>query len=301
MASAIAATPLSTQGEILLQGDGVSLCLVVNRRMRSLRVIDFRSGANPAKGRKVVQWAQQEGLERVFTLVEREEMNSWVRLGFQREGSIPGFYKRSDAWILGATLDRLVSSKSEESGVRRVPVTDDEPGAERLLNAAKRLAKERAPADPSAVKIQVVKESELAKSVSAAIRQGRDLTGFEPFGRDFTRYYYLASGRAGFSLAISAESQVCFDNALVEILTGPRSEKESAMTRSALHWVCEELHERGVVGCFATSPTTDVELSAVYLSNGFRKTGRLRSHVLRDGVRTDAFLWSRRLALPADS
>ncbi|KYG00621.1 hypothetical protein BE21_57290 [Sorangium cellulosum] len=42
-------------------------------------------------------------------------MPTWTRLGFVREGSIPGFYKRSDAWILGAVVSQMSSQLREES------------------------------------------------------------------------------------------------------------------------------------------------------------------------------------------
>ncbi|HMR09491.1 MAG TPA: hypothetical protein PKA88_27115, partial [Polyangiaceae bacterium] len=58
--------------------------------------------------------------------------------------------------------------------------------------------------------------------------------------------------------------------------------------------------ERGIVGCFALAPTDDVDLGTIYLANGFRKTAVLASHLVRGKERVDAFLWSRKLALPAD-
>jgi hypothetical protein len=47
-----------------------------------------------------MSYAQREGVERVFTVVERDEVSSWTRLGLRREGTIAAFYKRSDAFIL---------------------------------------------------------------------------------------------------------------------------------------------------------------------------------------------------------
>ena len=35
--------------EIFLQNDAVSLCLLVNRRAKTMRVVDFRAGPTPAK------------------------------------------------------------------------------------------------------------------------------------------------------------------------------------------------------------------------------------------------------------
>ena len=93
--------------ELLFHNDTVSLCLLVNRRQRTLRIIDFRAGPTLAKRSFVVAAAKREGVEKIFTLVERDEVSTWTRLGFTREGSIPSFYKRCDAWILGAVVGQL--------------------------------------------------------------------------------------------------------------------------------------------------------------------------------------------------
>src|SRR5262245_182833 len=107
MAAKNIAAASSGVDELLFHNDTVSLCLLVNRRHQTLRVIDFRAGPTLAKRNFVIAAAKREGVEKVFTLVERDEVSTWVRLGFQREGSIPSFYKRSDAWILGAVVSQV--------------------------------------------------------------------------------------------------------------------------------------------------------------------------------------------------
>src|SRR4051812_814568 len=101
--------------ELFFHNNTVSLCLLVNRRNKTLRVIDFRAGPTLAKRNFVIATAQREGVEKVFPLVERDEVSTWTRLGFTREGSIPGFYKRSDAWILGAVVSQVGPVRAEPS------------------------------------------------------------------------------------------------------------------------------------------------------------------------------------------
>ena len=67
----------------------LTLCLLLNRRTRSIRVIDFRAGALPAKRLYIQSVATQENVEKVITLVEKDEVSSWTRVGFVREGTIP--------------------------------------------------------------------------------------------------------------------------------------------------------------------------------------------------------------------
>ena len=87
--------------EIFFQNEAVSLCMLVNRRASTVRVVDFRAGPSTAKRLFVRSFAQRESLRKVFTLVERDEVLTWVKMGFAKEGNIPGFYKRSDAFLLG--------------------------------------------------------------------------------------------------------------------------------------------------------------------------------------------------------
>jgi hypothetical protein len=284
--------------EISHHADGLALCLLVNRRQKTVRVIDFRSGPHPAKRRVVMNLARREGAERVFTLVERDEVGTWNKLGFHREGSIPGFYKRSDAWILGARVE--LESDVEESGVRLVvtPPEVTEATAESAYQAARKLMKERDGMPRPTVKLQAAKPDECAKAVDAAFAAGRGLTRFEHFGRDVERSAWVATGRGGYSLHLSVESQVCFDNAFIEVLTSPRTDKEAAFVTAAVEQLCAQLASRQIVGSFALSPVGDAGLAAAFLAAGFRKTGVLAQHLVVRRERVDALLWSRKLAQP---
>ncbi len=102
--------------EKFVQNDAVSLCLLLNRRAKTMRVIDFRAGPSHAKRVFVLKLAQAEGIEKVYTLVERDEVSTWMKLGFAKEANIPGFYKRSDAYLLGMEVEP--DSSARESGVR---------------------------------------------------------------------------------------------------------------------------------------------------------------------------------------
>jgi hypothetical protein len=299
------ATSSTSSDEILFQNSGVSLCLLVNRRQRSMRIVDFRSGPHPAKRLFVMTLAHREGVERVYTLVERDECSTWTRLGFAREGNIPGFYKRSDAFILGATVPDSVQTDGddlEESGLRPVLSTksEPEPDTDRVYQALRKRAKELDEGPTPAVKVQRARPQDVKKALTAALRSRRALTGFEPFGRDVERLSYACTARGGFSLMASVETQPCFDNAYLELLTSPRTDKEVALTLASIRKLCDELFEQGIVGCFAITPVSDQALGAIFVANGFRRTGVLRQHLLLGNERADAFLWSRKLALPAD-
>jgi hypothetical protein len=295
---------------MFVQNDAVSLCLLLNRRTKTMRVIDFRAGPSHAKRIFVLKLAQREGIEKVYTLVERDEVSTWMKLGFAKEANIAGFYKRSDAFILGCSVNADATERD-----LRLPVgidEDDDPigpepsaahdFAEKTLAHAKKHAKELADRalPPTKVVMAFAGDSAVKKTLEKAIRSGRALTAFEAFGRDVERRFFHLTSRGGFELIAKAESQSCFGNAFLELLTGPKTEAERLATVAALRTLCDKLLAECVVSCFAMSPSDDVALATAFVFNGFRRTGLLQNHVTVGGDRKDAIVWSRKLASPAD-
>lgn len=280
----------------------VSLCLLLNRRTRTMRIIDFRAGPQSNKFDCIREVAAREGIERAYTVVERDESTTWSKMGFEKEGSIPGFYKRSDAYILGMDMETMAP---RESGTRiriRKDVQEEFPAGsdrgERAYQAGRRLLRNRAPESLPKVNVALARQQDHEKAFANAISSGRALTGLEDFGRDVEKTEMLCTARGGFSLLVGVEEQPCFDNAFLEALCAPRGDKETWLTASALRKICDELAAREIVSVFSVSPSESVELSAAWMAAGFRRTGRLPGHLMVHGQRTEAFLWSRRLTDP---
>src|SRR6476659_2997985 len=116
------------------RSDNAFLCLLLNRRVKQIRVIDFRAGALPAKRLFIQSVAQREGVEKVILLVEKDEVSSWTRVGFVREGTVPGFYKRSDGHLVGCVVGEKTASIEVSEAAQRL--------AEKTINAAKRVLKD---------------------------------------------------------------------------------------------------------------------------------------------------------------
>jgi hypothetical protein len=304
--------------EVFFQNEAVSLCLLINRRARTMRVVDFRAGPTSAKRLFVLTLAQREGVEKAYTLVERDEVATWVKLGFAKEGNIPGFYKRSDAFLLGCTvpppgraksLERVADDVPSHSEIRLTvaesttpgpaPMTPAQERMERTILTAKKHLKDFDKAVPVA-KVGQVSEADSRKAVAAALRNGRALTAFEPFGRDAVRRYFVATARGGFELHASTETQACFGNAYLELLQAPRTDAEKLATIGALKAFCDRLLGEDVISCFSLAPSDDLAMAMAFLHNGFRRTGLLHEHLVVGGERKDAILWSRKLANPAD-
>jgi hypothetical protein len=279
-----------TVEELYFRSDSAYLCLLLNRRTRSIRVIDFRAGALPAKRLYIQSVATQERVDKVITLVEKDEVSSWTRVGFVREGTIPGFYKRSDGYLCGCVIGDKTAS---------VEVSDaSEKLTDKTINAAKKAAK-GIPEKIRGASVRKANEKDALAARDAAWRKNPALGSFDVFGRDAARVYYEASVKRSKPNFISAEFQDCFGHALIEVLRLPTSENEMLAIAGGLNVLGDDLQERGIVAAFSFAPNDNVELATAFVAAGYRKTGLLAQGVLDgEGGRKDAILWTRKLANP---
>jgi hypothetical protein len=291
MAKAQAARDLPIVEELHFKSESAFLCLLLNRRIGLVRVIDFRSGALPAKRLFIQSVAKREGVEKVVTLVEKDEVSSWTRVGFVREGTIPGFYKRSDGHLCGCVInDKTASLEVSEEGLRR---------AERTINFGKKNSRE-IPDDLSMVDVQEIDDAVALKARDEVWRKGKGLNSFDDFGREAERYFVEATATRGKPNYLSVEFQDCFGHSLFEVLRSPEDDLDVLAVTAGLRRMADDLTERGLVSGFAFGPSDDVGLTTAYLAAGFRKTGLLASGIVIGGERKDAILWTRKLANPAD-
>jgi hypothetical protein len=283
------ATPMVE--ELHFKSDSAFLCLLLNRRSGFIRVIDFRSGALPAKRLFIQSVAQREDVHKVITLVEKDEVSSWTRVGFVREGTIPGFYKRSDGHLCGCLInDKTASIEVSDDGARQ---------ADRTVNHGKRNARE-VPADLSLVKVEEVDEVEVRKARDKAWKEGTGVNPIDPFGRDAQRYFLVAQAPRGRKNYLAAEFQDCFGHSLVEVARAPEDDLDVIGIVGGLRRLAEWLQERGIVSTFAFAPSDDIGLATAFVAAGYRKTGLLAGGILAGGERKDAILWTQKLATPGE-
>ncbi len=276
--------------ELYFRSDAAYLCVILNRRTHFVRVIDFRAGALPAKRLYIQSVAKQENVAKVITLVEKDEVSSWTKVGFVREGTIPGFYKRSDGHLCGCVIgDRTASVQVSDKGVKL---------AERTINAGKK-AREDIPERVRAT-IYEIEEAEAFKARDKVWRTGTGINPFDSFGRDATRQYFETAYRKTKPNFLSCEFQDCFGHSLIEVLRSPEDEAELKALVAGIRTIGDELRERGIVSVFAFAPNDDVALATAFLASGYRKTGLLASGIKVADGRKDAILWARKLFNPAD-
>jgi hypothetical protein len=277
--------------ELHFRSDNAFLCLLLNRRTKQIRVIDFRAGALPAKRLFIQSVAQRENVDKVILLVEKDEVSSWTRVGFVREGQVPGFYKRSDGHLVGCVIgDRTASIEISEESQKL---------AERTINAGKKLA-EGVEDHAKSVSVHEV-DRETAEEARDAVWQKRtDAFGcFDAFGRDASRMFIEVSSKRTKPNYLSAEFQDCFGHSLIEILRVPRNEHDVQAVASGLQWLNDYLKAKEIVSAFAFAPVDNLELATIFLACGFRKTGLLAKGALCGDKRSDAILWTRKLADPS--
>ena len=148
--------------EVHFRSDSAFLCLLVNHRTKFIRVIDFRAGALPAKRLFIQSVAKREGIEKVITLVEKDEVSSWTRVGFVREGTIPGFYKRSDGHLCGCVIGDKTASVEVSDSAQKL--------ADRTITAAKKVMKDI----PDVIKGATVRDAEAGDALSARDQAGQE-------------------------------------------------------------------------------------------------------------------------------
>lgn len=279
--------------EVHVRREGIHVSLVVNRRQRSARLVDYLAGNFVTKQQHLDAIARREGIERIYTLVEKEESLGWSRVGYAREGTIPSYYKRSDAYLLGRVITDP-PTVTEEGAPATVPA--DTAAAEKTLTAAKRLVPEVTL--PKGVKVEVLDDHKALASGAVAPHTRKAAAWFEErFGSIGDRVHVVArAGRAPKvpDQIVTGELQEPFGNAFVQVALHPTKADEAKLLAAALAGLHEVLRTREIGCAFAASPADNALAAAVFLQGGYRRTGVLSRHLVSGDHRVDALLWTRR-------
>lgn len=280
--------------EVHVRREGIHVSLVVNRRQRSARLVDYLAGNFVTKQQHLDTIARREGIERIYTLVEKEESLGWSRVGYAREGSIPGYYKRSDAYLLGRVITDP-PTVTEEGAPATVPA--DISAAEKTLTAARKTVSELTVS--KGTKVDVLDDHKLMASGLVPARSRKSAAWFdERFGSIGNRVHLVAHGPTRGAKTVdqivTGELQEPFGNAFVQCAMHPTRVEEARLMASALAGLHEVLHTREIGCAFAMSPADNSLAAAVFLQAGYRRTGVLSRHLVVGDHRVDALLFTRR-------
>ena len=290
--------------ELLFQNDTVSLCLLVNRRTRRCGSSTSAPGRRVAKRNFVIAAAKREGVEKVFTLVERDEVSTWTRLGFTREGSIPASTSAATPGSSAPSSRRSARCRAiRAASATTMTTTTTRPRTRAELLAGRRArrahaspraqarcskdGRRRAPRDQDRQRPRRRRQEGRRRGAAERARPHR---ASRPFGRDVDAHAPTCSpARGGFELYASWETQACFGNSFLELSPAPRTEAERlADHRRACAPSARSSSPRASSAPSPSRPADDVALASVFLANGFRRSAVLAQahHRRRASART---------------
>jgi len=297
--------------ERMVRNDSIFCSLLFDRANRTLRVVDFRGGNFQSKHNYLEQVLVAEGMRKIFTLIERDDMNGWQRVGYHKEGSIPGYYKRSDGYIMARSYDMEVAEKA-------TPKNEETSENKKLLNDIKTLGQDISEQKSPSIQLSQVTEGEALKAVEKefarvnakakkAKKKKKPAIGsvsvlaesppiFPQFSREVEHFYFVAQNRRTKQAnVIGAEYQDCFGNAKIQCYFYPESKPDQNIAKEGLRRSIDALEAVGAVSLFAIERADNVVLNAVYASLGFRNTGWMNHQLLTKDGPVDSILWTRKL------
>ena len=306
--------------ERIVRNEDIFCSLLFDYTNRTLRVVDFRGGNFQNKHAYLENILIKEGMRKIFTLIERDDMNGWQRVGYHREGSIPGYYKRSDAYIMSRIYDADFDAK--------MPQGEDNLENKGILNDIKVVGKKLSEAKDPGIKVDPISDVEVIQIIAEeqARRESKSPKGAKPkktavakakktsppaadaelgridglifpqFSREVEYFHFLMQNRrTKQSNVLSTEYQDCFGNAKVHFCLPIESKADQNLAKAGLQQAIDQMLEMGAVSIFATVPAGDAKSNEVFAGCGFRNSGWLnRQLIMPEGV-WDVILWTRKL------
>ncbi len=265
--------------EFAVKRGDVSFYLLVNRRHRNMRVLDYRIGSYQLKRATLDHLAKQRGLRKIYTLVEKQDSNSWRTVGFSREAVVPAYFRTADAYV----MSRVYNEEGEPltGGLSKVAVEHPVPEPKR-------------PRKPSGLKLSLVTDpTKLAKLVVKPKKN----PFYAPYGKG------VLGPEVGVSATVNrrrfwvvGEMNEAFGHAKVDVLGSPSSVREVYACVFAFHKLAEYFEDQNMAGVFAFVPVADELYNLLFASAGCRHTGQLTRHVVFEGGEPlDMHVWHYRI------
>ncbi len=302
----------------MVRNNDIFCSLLINQTNKSIRVIDFRGGNFQLKHNYLERVLLSDGMRKIFTLIERDDMSGWSRVGYHREGTIPGYYKRSDAYIMARIYD------DDWEGIREI---EDQPERKNILNDAKILGDELTDLKASGLRAEHVAAEEISgllktefarlakKAATTKKTKGAKTAGgketkktsfsqviedpvFPQFSRETDSHFFICSNRRTKQLNLfGAEYQGCFGNAKMDLFFKPKTKADLAIARHGLNSFVDWLEVIGAVAIFSLVRADDLETNALFFSAGFRNSGWMHRQLMTKEGPVDQILWTKKLTV----
>jgi hypothetical protein len=295
--------------ERVVRNDDIYCSLLFDHDSRTLRVVDFFGGNFKIKQNYLDQVLIDEGMRKVFTLIELAEVAGWRRIGYLREGTIPGYYKRSDAHIMSRIYDEDWSGSPGREAIDQrssflagVAAGGNELAAQPVGAIESELAE--SPAARAAIRAELArlraKSTHNKRAPGKRARPAPVPRGASPLFRQFNRntecYYWIAQHRRTKQRNVfGVEYQDCFCNAKINMYFTPDTRTGRTVARKGLGDFVDWLDALGAVAIFALVRADDLEQNTIYAAAGFQNAGWLSRQLLTNGSAVDQVLWTRKL------
>lgn len=265
--------------ERLVRCGDLNMRLLINRSHGYLRFMDYRVGNYEEKCNILGQIVMDEGLRKIFTLVEKSDSNNWKSAGFCREGVYPSFFRTADAYM----MSRLYSDSGVPLG-NQVPIKSED-------DEQKALPREKL-SRPNKIFCEVI-ENKLDKM--------EVLNGFDgqlrslPFGRAGCPDVVLHGKAQKQEVWACAEIEDSFGHAIVGFAPPPKNGKALSLSAHIGAKLVQILEESGVGNVFGICPSSDRWSNELFRELNFKITGQLAHHLLTSDGSSNATLWHYRL------
>ncbi len=270
--------PVALEEYSCKRGD-VKFYLLLSRQHRNMRVLDYRIGNYQLKRAAFDHLAKEKGLRKIFTLVEKQDSNSWRTVGFSRESVVPAYFRTADAYVMSRVYDE--SGEPLTGGLSKVAVAHEVPEPRRARK-------------PKGLKLTLTTDHDRLAKLVAKTHQTPFYT---PFGKGVTCPdvgVQASVDRKRFWIV--AEINDSFGHAKIDLLSPLELRRDVYACVFALGRLFEYLADQDVAGAFTFVSVEDELANEVFATADFRHTGQLTRHVvLDDGEPRDLHTWHYRL------
>jgi len=261
--------------EQYLSQRSIKMRLIINRSHAHMRFMDFRVGNYEQKRNALDETARNEGLRKVFTLVEKQDSKNWRGVGFVREGVYPSFFRTADAYA----MCRLYSETGDPLPAQAVKRMDAEEYPEVALKK------------PDLLRVTEIKDE--ARKAALMDKFNGHFKAL-PFGRVTSPDLVLKVTDRKKEGWACAEIDDSYGHATVGFYPGPTGAKGAQMGAQALVSLVEDLDKRKVANLFGLAAASDERSNGLFSQLDFSITGRLTGHLQTSEGASTALVWHRR-------
>ncbi|MDA3863008.1 MAG: hypothetical protein PF689_03985, partial [Deltaproteobacteria bacterium] len=248
-----------------------------------MRIVDYRLGQYKLKCKIFDQLALTKKLRKVYTLVEKQDSNSWRTVGFSKEAVLPGYFKNADGYLMSRVYDQkgdpITGGLSKVNPKEGIEFPEPSPPRKK----------------PNGLKYKMIFDTEKISK----IMKHKDIHHiYNPYGQDMYHPKLILEARIrNRRLWVGGEINTAFGHIKLDILTAPKNKKEHKYLTWMLYILMQELQQNyDMLSVFSFSDIRDKSVGQVLNDACLEQCGQLTCHLKdKKGDVTDAYVWHRKL------